>query len=192
MGLKKFILALVVLLPACQAADNQQSHNLANPHNPHLQVLVNADQADRQGPLDDALWKEISLRDEQRRVAVRAELAAGRVKSALDFYNAALVMQHGPTLEDIRMAHAMATLASELDPLDRSARWLKAASWDRMMTTQKKPQWYGTQYTRDADGTWALLPLDESAVTDEQRIELAAPTLAEARKRVENMNSAGP
>jgi hypothetical protein len=88
------------------------------------------------------------------------------------------------------MAHAFATIAAALDPLDRSARWLKAASWDRMLLRQKKPQWYGTQYVRDAGGRWALYQLDESAVTDADRVELAIPTLAEAKKRVEVMNRA--
>lgn len=180
MRLKDFALAMVLLLPGiCLGANNQQ-----------LQTIVNADQAERQGNITQEQWKDLSLRDRQRRSQVQAELAAGRVVSAVDFYNAALVMQHGSTLEEIRMAHALATIAASLDPQDRSARWLKAASWDRMMTTMKKPQWYGTQYTRDANGKWALLPIDESAVTDAERIELAAPTLAEAKKRMEDMNRA--
>jgi hypothetical protein len=99
-------------------------------------------------------------------------------------------MQHGDTVEEIRMAHALATIAASLDPLDRSARWLKAASWDRLLLRQKKPQWYGTQYVREANGKWALNQIDESAVTDADRIQLATPTLAEAKKRVEVMNRA--
>jgi hypothetical protein len=97
-------------------------------------------------------------------------------------------MQHGDTLEEIRMAHALATIAASIDPLDRSARWLKAASWDRLLLRQKKPQWYGTQYVRQGNGKWALGQMDESAVTDADRIELAVPTLAEIKKQVEVMN----
>jgi len=76
------------------------------------------------------------------------------------------------------------------DPLDRSARWLKAASRDRLLLRQKMPQWYGTQYVRDTSGKWALGQIDETAVTDDERVQLAVPTLAEARKRVEVMNRA--
>jgi hypothetical protein len=174
--------ALIVLLLAplsCLSANNDQ-----------LREIMYADQADRQvAPSPDA-WKDIAKRDAARRVKVQAELAAGRVHTSADFYNAALVMQHGDTLEEIRMAHALATIAASIDPLDRSARWLKAASWDRLLLRQKKPQWYGTQYIRDASGKWALYEMDESAVTDTDRIELAAPTLAEAKKRVEVMNGA--
>ena len=171
--------SLLVLSTICLGADNEQ-----------LRTIMHADQADRQGSPPQADWRGMMQRDAERRVKVKAELAAGRVRTSGDFYNAALVMQHGQGLEDIRMAHALATIAASIDPLDRSARWLKAASWDRMMTTLNKPQWYGTQYMRGANGKWLLLPVDETAVTDAQRIELAATRLAEAKKRVEDMNRA--
>jgi hypothetical protein len=161
------------------AADNEQ-----------LRTIVSADQAERQGSHTPEEWTDISRRDAGRRVQVQAELAAGRIQSSADYFNAALVMQHGETLEEIRMAHALATISASLDPSNRSARWLKAASWDRMLLRQKKPQWYGTQYVKDADDKWALYTVDEAAVTDAERVEMAAPTLAEAKKRVEMMNNA--
>jgi len=55
---------------------------------------------------------------------------------------------------------------------------------------QGKPQWYGTQYRQDPGGKWVLIKVDEIAVTDTQRIELAVPTLAESKKRMEDMNRA--
>jgi hypothetical protein len=58
------------------------------------------------------------------------------------------------------------------------------------MSTQKKPQWYGTQYVRDTNGKWVLYVMDETAVTDEERAALGVPSLVEAKKRVEIMNSA--
>lgn len=180
MRLKTCLLISLLALPAISAgADNEQ-----------LRAIVQSDQAER-----DKEWKPedlqaISARDAERRAKVQIELAAGRVRTSSDFFNAALVMQHGQGLEDIRMAHALATIAASLDPSNKSAKWLKAASWDRMMSTQKKPQWYGTQYVRDGDGKWALYVMDETAVTDEERAALGAPSLAEAKKRVEIMNSA--
>ena len=179
MRLSAFVLATVLALPiVCHGADNER-----------LRVTVQADQADRQSSASSAQWKEISKRDAARRSQVHAELVAGRVRSAVDFYNAALVMQHGDTLEDIRLAHSFASIAAALDPLDRSARWLKAASWDRMLMSQKKPQWYGTQYVTDPNGKVVLYTIDENAVTDADRIELAAPTLAEAKKRAASFGS---
>lgn len=180
MRLRDMVLTVVLVAPlACLGANNDR-----------LREIMHADQDDRQSAPGPDQWKGISKRDAARRAEVQAELAAGRVETSADFYNAALVMQHGDTLEEIRMAHALATIAASLDPLDRSARWLKAASWDRLMLRQKKPQWYGTQYVSDASGKWALYQVDESAVTDADRIELAVPTLADAKKRVEVMNRA--
>jgi len=180
MRLRELIAVLMLALPAiCAGADNEQ-----------LLTIVQADQAERQQSHTNDEWIDIAKRDAQRRIQVQAELNAGRIKTAVDFFNAALVMQHGATLEDIRMAHALASIAASIDPQNRSASWLKAASWDRMMLTQKKPQWYGTQYVKDANGKWMLYEVDESAVTDAQRMELGAPTLAQARQRVDEMNKA--
>ena len=180
MRLRKLVLTALLVAPlSCLGANNDQ-----------LRDIMYADQADRQVAPGPDQWKDISKRDAARRVKVQAELAAGRVKTSADFYNAALVMQHGDTFEEIRMAHALATIAASIDPLDRSARSLKAKSWDRLLLRQKKPQWYGTQYVRHGNGKWALDEIDESAVTDADRIELAVPTLAEAKKQVEVMNRA--
>ena len=179
MHLRVCLLIASLTLPAISVgADNEQ-----------LRAIVQADQAEREKEWKPEDWQGVAQRDGERRAKVQLELAAGRVNTSSDFFNAALVMQHGQGLEDIRMAHALATIAASLDPSDRSAKWLKAASWDRMMSTQKKPQWYGTQYVRGADGKWALYVMDETAVTDEDRAALGAPSLAEAKKRVEIMNS---
>ena len=180
MRLRDLVLTVLLVAPlSCLGANNDQ-----------LREIMYADQADRQSQPSLDQWKDIAKRDAARRSKVQVELAAGRVHTSADFYNAALVMQHGDTFEEIRMAHALATIAASLDPLDRSARWLKAASWDRLLLRQKKPQWYGTQYVSDASGKWALSQIDETAVTDADRVELAVPTLAEAKKRVEVMNRA--
>src|SRR5688500_1004222 len=135
------LIALLTVPTISVAADNEQ-----------LRAIVQADQAEREREWKPEDWQGVAQRDGERRAKVQIELAAGRVNTSSDFFNAALVMQHGQGLEDIRMAHALATIAASLDPSNRSAKWLKAASWDRMMSTQKKPQWYGTQYVRDADG----------------------------------------
>ena len=59
--------------------------------------------------------------------------------------------------------------ATELDPDLAVARWLAAAAKDRYLWNVDKPQIYGTQFRRIDDGTWTLEPIDESAVTDEER-----------------------
>src|SRR5688572_6953010 len=159
-------------------------------HNERLISIVVADQAERQGNPTSEQWEGIGRRDAERRAQVHEELCGGRVLSAYDYFNAALVMQHGSTLEEIRLAHSLATISAAIDPASLQSLWLKAASWDRMMRTLGRPQWYGTQYLRDDAGRVTLYTVDESAVTDADRVALAAPTLAEARMKAEEMNRA--
>jgi hypothetical protein len=59
-----------------------------------------------------------------------------------------------------------------------------------MLLRKKKPQWYGTQYVQDSTGKSVLYTVDETAVTDAERIEMAVPTLAEAKKRAGSFDSA--
>lgn len=158
--------------------------------NARIQQLKDADQSDRRGSISLSDWPEIQKRDAERRDALIALLRAGEVRTATDYYNAAMIMQHGETPEDIRMAHAFSAISASIDPSNRSAKWLVAASWDRLLMRLKRPQWYGTQYVSDATGKWALHEVDETAVTDEDRRAMAAPTLAEAKARADAMNGA--
>lgn len=180
MRLKSLMIAVLFGLSwTCLAANNDR-----------LRELYTADQAERQGQLSTDDWQELSKRDAARRTEVREALMLGQLRTAKDFHHAAMIMQHGDALEDIRMAHALASVSAAMNPTDRSASWLIAASWDRMLMYQKRPQWYGTQYVRGDDGSWVLYQIDESAVTDQDRTKLGAPTLAEAKRRVEVMNRA--
>lgn len=148
--------------------------------NAELQKIRDADQADRQGSID---WSKLAPRDAARLQRVRAIIGEGNLRTAADYGNAALVFQHGDTVEDIRTAHALATLAMNMDPGDKKRRWLVAASWDRLLMNQSQPQWYGTQFKGDAKGMY-LYPVAEDAVTDADRTAMTVPTLAESRKFV--------
>ncbi len=178
--LRTLLLAVVLTcsMPAV-AADNSR-----------LVELMTADQADRQGSPTPAEWREISKRDAGRRTELMVIIRSGEMKTSTDYFNAALIMQHGDTIEEIRMAYSLATISANLDPSNRNAKWLTAASWDRILTRMKRPQWYGTQYFTGANGEMTLYEVDESAVTDADRQALFVPTLAEARKRAEVMNGA--
>jgi hypothetical protein len=175
MRLKSLIFLCLVALSTDALAQN----------NAELAAMFQADQAARRGENID--WAVVSAQDAERRGAVRAILGAGGVKSALDYYNAAMIFQHGDTEEDIRLAHAFATSATALGDTSAS-RWLQAASWDRLMLKYDQPQWYGTQYVRDESGRWALYAVQPGAVTDEQRAAASVPPLAEAQARVAQMN----
>lgn len=152
--------------------------------NPELQRLFDADQNARRDP--DMSWDEIDALDEANRAEVLAMLARGEIKTGLDYFQAAVIMQHGESAEDIRLAHSFATLSSQLG-YDR-ATWMQAASWDRLLMYFEQPQWYGTQFTIDDDGQGHLYEVQEGAVTDEQRAEWRVPSLSESKERARQRN----
>src|SRR5690606_8278921 len=154
-------------------------------NNSELAQMFAADQAARRSP--NINWEDLRTEDEERRSTVMSILAAGGIQTALDYYNAAMIFQHGDSAEDIRLAHAFATISSTLGNSSAS-NWLMAASWDRLMLQFEQPQWYGTQYVRDDSGKWVLYQVDPDAVTDDQRAEWSVPSLQESGERAELMN----
>jgi hypothetical protein len=166
--------ALLVLAGAAAAGD-------ALMDNATLAGIHEQDQAARTGR--DIDWLALSKADAGRRAQVQAMLAAGDVRTASDYYHAAMVFQHGDTLADYRLANALATLASQLEPGNKHYRWLAGASWDRLLMRQLQPQWYGTQFKGDARGMY-LYPVATDAVTDDERLRMVGHTLAESRGHV--------
>jgi hypothetical protein len=155
--------------------------------NPELAKIFEADQADRSGQPDQIDWAHVGPRDVERRARVDEILKANGAHASKDFYNAAMVFQHGREVRDYQRAHELAMKAVALDPNDKQARWLAAAAKDRELMNLDKPQLYGTQFKRDGDGPWELYPVDPS-VTDEERARWNVPPLAEAQRRAEEMN----
>lgn len=109
-----------------------------------LSRLVAADQ-DARRDVAKIDWEVLRVEDAKRRAEVLEMLRAGRLKVAIDYENAALIFQHGAVPEDYRMAHSLATMAVALEPDRRFALWLQKASWDRLMLSLGKEQWFGTQ-----------------------------------------------
>lgn len=159
----------------------------AGSDSPVLERAYAEDQADRTPGAD---WKVVNQRDAERRRVVQRELDEKRVRTALDFYRAAMVFQHGPDAGDALLARDLAGRSVQLDGSNKQARWLAAAATDRWLMRQNKPQQYGTQFVK-SDGVWVLYPVDDS-ITDAQRAEYHVPTLAEARRRAEKMNAPPP
>jgi len=155
------------------------------PMNEELLALYRADQADRESPKASA---GLLLRDADRLARVRAILARGEARIADDYFHAAIVFQHGHDDADYEMAHELARKASELVPPHPKARWLAAAAKDRALMKRGLPQLYGTQFRTDASGRWVLHPVDPT-VTDEERARWNVPPLADAKARLNAMNT---
>ncbi len=154
--------------------------------NGELYDLFVADQEDRQ--LDEIDWGAVGPRDKARQARVAEILSADGAKASIDFYHAAMVYQHGSTVEDTQKAHDLAIRALTIDPPHEPARWLAAASEDRVLMRQGKPQKWGTQFEKETpESPWRLYPVDPS-VTDEERSRWNVPSLAEAQAHVAQMN----
>lgn len=178
-----FLLFAFVGSQACLASDTSPASHPPS-DNAELQKIFSADQADRLG---DAFRKEpdvVMARDKQRRDLTLQMVKDGALHTAHDYFSAAMVFQH--SAEDIGLAHALATIASYLDPQSKQYRWLIAASWDRMLMQHVQPQWYGTQYQTDDQGTF-LFPVADGAVTDAERTAMGVPSLDESRTRLAEM-----
>ena len=152
--------------------------------NSELQRLFEADQNARRDP--DMGWDEIDELDEKHRTKVMSMMSEGKIKTGLDYFHAAVILQHGESVEDIRLAHSFATISANLG-YERAA-WMQAASWDRLLMYFDQPQWYGTQFVVNDEGVWHLYEVQPDAVTDAQRAEWRVPSLAESKANADKRN----
>ena len=158
---------------------------LATSDNAKLQELFEADQLDR---TQDAESVALPARDFQRRKAAMDIIKAGGLATSSDYFHAAMVFQHGGTVADLDLAHSLAVIATRLENPKPDAKWLTAASWDRLLMRKGKPQWYGTQFVRNDAGHWELYRIDADAVTDAERVALGARTLEGARAMAKELD----
>ena len=148
--------------------------------NPELTSICQEDQADRAaGKAID--WKIVGPRDTKRLERVKALYFDGKIITGPDFFNAALVMQHGHVPEDYQLAHDFAIVAVSKGRGEQ-ASWLAAASEDRFLMAIGWKQRFGTQLS----GTIIV----DGAVTDHLREELNVPPLAEEGERAKSLASA--
>ena len=155
-----------------------------------LRRLFGADQADRQTLVVAGTpeYKRLRERDTQRRQRVTALVADGALDEADDYYQAAMILHHGETLDDIWQAHTLASAAADRGL--HSARWLAAAALDRWLMYQGKPQKYGTQIV--PDGTRWRVWITDPTTTDADRTAADVPPLAEQLERAEAMTDPQP
>lgn len=150
--------------------------------NPRLTEMYEADQAVRKThPID---WSKVAPMDRAHQQEAVALLRQGEVRTAADYFHAAMIMQHAEAFEDYQLAFSLARIGYALDPSNKHARWLSAAAWDRALMSKGVPQWYATQYRPTPAGAMELYPVVESVVTDAERAALGVPTLQEAKDMV--------
>ncbi len=158
--------------------------------NSELFGIFEQDQADRKPSLDKIDIKTFLLRDSIRLDRVTKILQTGGLKAADDYLHAAFIFQHGRDSNAHKMAYELSLKAVELGCSNSVAKWLTAASKDRYLLSIGRPQWYGTQFQISQNGVWILRPIDSTAVSDSQRIELGVPTMSETLKQLKERNKA--
>ncbi len=145
--------------------------------NKQLLQLYQDDVADRNNKIPNL---QLDENDRKRIIKVQGMLKESKNWESRDYHHAALIFQHGEALEHFKQAHRLAMKAVRMG--DDSTRWLAAASLDRYLLMEGKPQKYGTQFKLNDRGKWELaLPIDPN-VTDDERVKWSVPPLKDALK----------
>ncbi|MGD9681297.1 MAG: hypothetical protein AB7W16_08935 [Candidatus Obscuribacterales bacterium] len=156
-----------------------------------LAKMFEQDQAEREDAGKNprpGQWKAISCHDREHRARVLELMKENRLKSADDFYHAAMIMQHGDTPADFTLAHVFAMAAAQKG--NKEAVWLSAASFDRLMQSAGQPQVFATQYYKNANDPYVLKqPMEADLITDSIRQVFNVPTFEESRKRLLKLNN---
>ncbi len=149
-----------------------------------LSHLYAEDQSDRTTqPIN---WDVVSPRDAARLARVKQFYRGGLLQAGMDFYHAAMILQHSPNTDDYLLAHEFCVVAISLGV--EQAKWLAAASEDRFLMNVKRPQRFGTQYQiNEPNGDWSLYEVGPE-VQDSLRSAFNVPALVEAQAHAIEMN----
>jgi len=158
--------------------------------NERIVELFRADQAERiHHPVcGTAAYRALRERDALRRKEVLGIMATSGIDDGENMFQAAMILQHGDEAEEVWQAHRLARAAA--DAGHRPGRWLAAASLDRWLMYQGKPQKFGTNIVPDGrrQRLWDVDP----GTTDEERAQWDVPRLAEMVRRAEELTRSEP
>jgi hypothetical protein len=157
--------------------------------NAELRRLMAEDQADRQPKTVD--WAVVLPRDRARLARVKELYQTDVLRTAADYYHAALVLQHGEAPEDFLLAHELCVAAMVLGKNDRASSSLAAAAEDRFLMNIGRPQRFGTQFRSEGTGPMRLHAVGEG-VSDELRRVMGVPPIADARRIEDELNTRPP
>ena len=164
--------------------------------NKKLLKLFNEDQNERKKCKNsERFWKRLRKRDKNRREIVEEILKNREVKTGGDFYHASMVFQHGENVSDFKKAQTLAFKSMGLNY--EKAKWLYAATTDRLLMFQGKKQKFGTQFQfittlnkikkNPPKQKWVLYPINKK-ISDKTRAKYNVELLKKSTKRVREMN----
>lgn len=158
---------------------------------PHelLRQLYQEDITDRQQITswnDPVQTTQLRAKDKTRRMQTSQFIRDQQLTEAIDYYHAALIFQHGESVEDFQQAHHLAREA--LNRGHQPAKWMYASTYDRWQLAIGKAQVYGTQFVLDAAGAWQLAEPIDRTFPDSERIKYNVPPLAQAIETFQKRN----
>lgn len=194
------IASTIITLMSCCALSPAAPLDDPAPSCEEIRLLYEADQVDRVKieSSGSGTWQmqemiKISQRDTERRKRTQELLNYGKLRSADDYYHAAMVMQHGDKADEFLLSHILATASLKLGR-EKSA-WLVAASLDRYLMKIGQPQIFGSQFNNPQPtdpSKWTNEPYNEKLVSDSLRRIYYQPTLEEIRNRLELLKNNRP
>ncbi|CAH8284718.1 hypothetical protein EV196_101219 [Mariniflexile fucanivorans] len=185
----KLITIISILTITISCKTKKQTLNSTETFNDNLELIeiYKKDQLDRSGNYDDVDWDLLGKNDSLRRIRTIQLLDSDKVRTSLDYKNAAMIFQHGLDSTHYRMAVELMKKSVDLD--STANKWLLAAAIDRHLLSIDKPQIYGTQYLRKgAEEPWESAEIDTTKISDSERLKYGVPTLEEQKERVKAMN----
>ena len=169
----KILLLFLISLTAFSQTDNSE-----------LQKMYTEDQNSRM--LTNIDWTALTKQDKERESRVYELIKSGQIVTGKDFYNSAMIFQHGADSIAYGMAVKHMRKAIELDTTIN--KWLLAAAIDRNLLSRNKPQIYGTQYSRKNGSKWKRSTIDTTQISDKERKFYNVETLAEQLEKARTMN----
>lgn len=153
--------------------------------NTELNKMYEEDQTSRAKSNID--WNILSKQDSIREARVYELIKEGKIVTGRDYYNSAMIFQHGRDTLASGMAVKQMRKAIELDSTIN--KWLLAAAIDRDLMRKRKPQIYGTQFIKmGVNGRWERYKIDTTLVSDAERKYYNVETLAEQKIKEHTMN----
>lgn len=154
--------------------------------------LAKADQSDRALlRLGKITFETLKKNDEERLEKVEKDIELDKIKTSQDCRNAGLIFHHSRIKNKHCRSQAVKFLqkSAELDNYGSiGIKWLLAATIDRGLMQENKPQIYGTQYVQNEQGHHELYKLDDTQISDIERKEHGVTIVADQAAVVENMN----
>jgi len=144
------------------------------------QDRLNFNWDDKKHPEYQEKLQELIQKDERRRKRVLRLYTQQKIKTAQDFYYAALILQHGNSPNDFKIANEFAKKAM-IAGLEK-AKWLYAATLDRWLLSRGKPQKFGTQFKKEG-GRWKLIKPIDPTISDKERAKYGLPPLSKALQK---------